>query len=395
MALTRRGDKWLARFSRQVNGQQDETAKRFRLKADAERWLREQAGNAESGNGYVAPSRLTLNWWLDQYLAGLPNVRGRTLTDYTNVLRRYWRPTLGAHRLDQLTTAMIGRELTKLTDAGKSPRTVQQARAVLRQALNAAVSDRKLRVNPAVGKRLSVRQVRTERSVWSAAQVRAFLAAGADGPLVALWTVQLYTGLRPSETLALKWGDLDLTSEEPQLRVMRTLYRPKNGTSWRLEEPKTNGSRRAVPLIPVTVAALKLHRDRQEIERLVAGPRYAGYDFVFAGPTGEPLREDVVSKLWRRATVELNAEARRRSESEGATPILLPSLRLYDARHTCATLLLEAGEPMKVVQEILGHASIVITSNTYSHVRPAMAHRAMARLAAFVGDTDKARTAED
>lgn len=394
MGLTKRGDRWLARFSRQVNGAQKEAAKRFRLKADAERWLREQEGNAESGNGYVAPSRMTLDHWCDRWLAGLPDVRGRTLTDYTNVLRRYWRPTLGTHRLDQLTTDMIRRELTKLTNAGKSPRTVQQARAVLRQALNAAVSDRLLRVNPAVGKRMVPAQVRAERSVWSAAQVRTFLTASADDPLVALWTVQLYTGLRPSETLALRWSDLDLTSDEPQVRVMRTLYRPKNGTAWRLEEPKTNGSRRAVPLMPQAVSALLAHRDRQAVERLVVGAGYAGYDFVFAGPTGEPLREDVVSKQWRRAIADLNAETQRRAEAEGATPALLPPMRLYDARHTCATLLLEAGEAMKVVQEILGHASIVITSNTYSHVRPAMAHRAMARLAAFLSGTDKTRTAE-
>lgn len=255
---------------------------------------------------------------------------------------------------------------------------------MLRQALNAAVSDRPLRVNPAVGNRMVPAQVRAERAVWGAAQVRTFLSASAENPLVALWTVQVYTGLRPSETLALKWGDLDLTSDDPQVRVMRTLYRPKNGTAWRLEEPKTNGSRRAVPLVPQAVAALKLHRDRQEVERLVSGAGYATYDF----------REDVVSKQWRRSIADLNAEAERRAEADGVTPTLLPPMRLYDDRHTCATLLFEAGEAMKVVQEILGHASIVIASNTYSHVRPAMAQRAMARLAEFVSGTDKSRTAE-
>lgn len=377
MGLTRRGDKWLARYSRQVKGKQKEFAKRFRLKAAAERWLREQETHAEAGNGYVGPSRLTLDQWLDQWLAGLIDVRSRTKADCKAVVDRYWRTTLGDERLDQLTTTAIRRELTKLKEAGRSPRTVQIAHSVLRQALNAAVSDRRLRVNPAVGERMVPAQVRAERATWSREEVRDFLAKRADDPLLALWTVQLYTGLRPSETLALTWSDADLASETPQVRVRRSLYRPKRGGGWTLEGTKTD-KHRTVPLVPQAVRALLAHRDRQAVERLVAGASYAGYDFVFASPTGEPLRADLVSKQFARALT-----------AAGLRP-----MRLYDARHTCATLLLEAGEPLKVVQEVLGHSTIALTADLYSHVRPEMAHRAMARLAAFVDGTDKTRTAE-
>jgi integrase len=220
-------------------------------------------------------------------------------------------------------------------------------------------------------------QVRKERTIWSRADVRDFLAKRADDPLVAFYTVQLFTGLRPSETLGLKWSDVDLFSPTPQVRVRRTLYRPKIGGGWTLERTKTD-KHRTVPLVPQAVAALVRHRERQGAERLVAGDAYADYDFVFARPTGEPLRADLVSKQFVRAVT-----------AAGMRP-----MRLYDARHTCATLLLEAGEPLKVAQEVLGHSTIALTADLYSHVRPEMAHRAMARLAAFVDGTDETRTAE-
>nr|MBA3497635.1 site-specific integrase [Gemmatimonadales bacterium] len=197
--------------------------------------------------------------------------------------------------------------------------------------------------------------------------------------------VQVFAGLRPSETLALKWSDLDLTSITPQLRVRRTLYRPKRGGGWSLQDTKTGKSRRAVPLVPQAVASLVAHRDRHTVERLVAGRSAPGYDFVFADDRGKPLRADVVSKQWVRAVAAVG----------------VPTMRLYDARHTCATLLLEAGEPLKFVQDVLGHSTIALTADCYSHIRPEMAHRAMARLAVFVDgsddfedDTDKTRTTE-
>jgi integrase len=113
-------------------------------------------------------------------------------------------------------------------------------------------------------------------------------------------------------------------------------------------------------LVPVAVEALVRHRDRQEVERLTA-PRYATHDFVFADGAREPWRAEGVHKYhWLPTLVRLN----------------LPRVRLYDARYSCATMLLESGVPMRVVQEILGHASMVLTADTYSHVTPAFKRQA-------------------
>jgi integrase len=128
-------------------------------------------------------------------------------------------------------------------------------------------------------------------------------------------------------------------------------------------------SRRVVPLVPLAVEALARHRDRQAVERLTA-PRYAAHDFVFADGAGEPWRADGVYKyFWLRSLARLN----------------LPRVRLYDARHSCATMLLESGAPMRVVQEVLGHASMVLTADTYSHVSPAFKRQAADALAEYLG----------
>jgi integrase len=246
MGLTRRGDLSLARHSRQVNGRQKEIAKRFRLKADAERWLRQREMEAERGVPFLPPARITLNAWADEWLDGRRGVRHRTVADARAVLRRYWREPLGDTRLDQLSAEAIQRVLTAMVDRGLSPRTIQQALAVLHTLLEAAVKRRKLLVNPAylVDRDELPAQVRAERVVWHREDVRAFLDWTARDPLGALWAVQLWTGLRPSESLALRWSDLVLDAAEPYLRVIRTLYRPKDATqAWRWEDTKTDLSR--------------------------------------------------------------------------------------------------------------------------------------------------------
>ena len=161
----------------------------------------------------------------------------------------------------------------------------------------------------------------------------------------------------------------DVRLDRAEVQVLRKLRRPKNGAGWVLEDCKTERSRRVIPLVPETVEALIRHRDRQAVERLVAGESYNDHSFVFAAPTGEPWRVDGVHKYhWLPMLKRLN----------------LPRVRLYDARHSCATMLLEAGQPMRVVQEVLGHASMTLTADTYSHVTPAFKRQAADALAAYL-----------
>lgn len=355
-----------------ATGERREMGRTFRTKREAEAWRDEHKAERHAGP-VTRPSRSTLNDFLDRWLAGLNDVSGRTREDYENLCRRYLRAVLGGRRLDQLHSEMIREMLATLArpesegGRGLAPRTVQYVHAVLRLALNQAVADGKLPRNPAVGKRMVPGRIRREPSVLSAAQVNHLLDQTRDDPHHALWAVLLLTGVRPSEALALRWSDVHLDRRE--LRVVRKLRRPKNGATWVVEECKTERSRRVVPLVALATEALARHRDRQAVERVTA-TRYADLDLVFADELGEPWRADGVHKYHWLPTL---------------TRLDLPRVRLYDARHSCATMLLESGVPMRVVQEVLGHASMVLTADTYSHVSPAFKRQAADALAAHLG----------
>jgi integrase len=160
--------------------------------------------------------------------------------------------------------------------------------------------------------------------------------------------------------LGLKWTDLD----DNRLHVQRSLSR-RDGAGWELKEPKTTRSRRVVPLPVTAVRVLAQHKVRQAEERLKAGPAYADHGLIFATRMGEPLDYRVVVKRHFKRVLDRAG---------------LGSLRPYDLRHTCATLLLKAREHPKVVSERLGHSSIVMTLETYSHVLPDMQQRAADQL---------------
>jgi integrase len=146
--------------------------------------------------------------------------------------------------------------------------------------------------------------------------------------------------------------------------VRRTLSRKKGG--WSFEEPKTQRSYRTIPLPASVTGALIDHKRKQAAERLAAGPEYQNHDLVFASETGGPVEErNLVNRHFKKII--------------GAAK-LPEEIRLYDLRHTCATLLLAEGENPKVVSERLGHASITLTLDTYSHVLPTMQQQAAEKL---------------
>jgi integrase len=367
MSIQKRGEKWLARVSRQLDGKQKETAKRFRLKADAVRWVREQQTKIERGE-WVQPTRQTLNAFLDTWLAGVQEANQRTREHYRSVLKLYVRPALGDLRLDQVSRAAVKAMIAGLTDRGLSPRTARYAHAVLRLALNSAVEDRLLIANPAIGRKLLPPLRRLEQCVLPNGAVRWLLWATRDDRLGPLWNLLARTGMRPGEALGLSWPDLDLNAATPVVRIQRTLVPQKKdatGRTWRLEDPKTATSRRVIELLPETVEALQWHRTRQEAERMVAGERYATHRFVFCTEWGEPLREDVVYKgPFRRAL----------------TAAGVPMVTLYGLRHAHCSALLAKGMPPRKVAERLGHSTPMLTLTTYAHAMPGEGDEALALL---------------
>lgn len=200
---------------------------------------------------------------------------------------------------------------------------------------------------------------------FNAEQAKTLLEAAQGERLEALYAVAVTAGLRIGELLGLRWTDVDL--ERDSMRVARTLSRAKNGP--RFTTPK-NGKGRSIVLTKQAVEALRSHRKRQNEERLRAGTLWEDNDLVFASETGTPLTQDAVD---RRSFKPLL----KRAELEG--------VRFHDLRHTCATLLLSRGVHPKFVQELLGHASIAMTLDRYSHWVPSMGDQTARAMEAILG----------
>ena len=240
--------------------------------------------------------------------------------------------------------------LSKMGEKGLSPRTIRLAHRILSMALKQAVRWGMLATNPAELVDLP-KQKRREMHALSGEEVATFRKAAKGSRWEILFDLALATGMRPSEYLALTWKDMDLDAGTATVR--RSLARPKG--CWEFNEPKTEGSRRTIPITPTVVRGLREHRKRQAEQMLKLGAHYKrDLDLVFADEVGEPLWSKSGLRVHFKAIVEKTNLPR--------------SLRLYDLRHTCITLLLAAGVSVKVVSERAGHSSAAMTMDVYGHL---------------------------
>ena len=196
-----------------------------------------------------------------------------------------------------------------------------------------------------------------KRCSVSCSEVRRFLTAANSDRLEALYVLAIHTGMRQGELLALKWADVDL--EAGKVSVRRTLTRESG--HYKLGEPKTKRSRRTIKLTKAATEALRIHLERQleQIDQL--GDLYQDQGLVFTTDSGAPINPSNI---------------RQRSFGKLLRNANLPKIRFHDLRHTCATLLLSKNVHPKIVQEMLGHANIAITLDTYSHILPGMGDQA-------------------
>lgn len=286
-----------------------------------------------------------LTRWLSDSVRG--TVQGSTYRSYGRVVDGHLVPGVGRVKLAKLRPDHIRRLYRSMLDAGKATRTVQYAHTLLKRALAQAVMDGLIPRNAAEAVR-PPKLKRDEIQPLNADQVRALLDAS-DERSRALYTVAVRTGMRPGEILALRWSDVDL--EAGTVQINRALSEGEFST------PKTPRSRRRISLSPATVAALKAHRKRQLEERMAKAGLWEDHGLVFPSSVGTPKSQR-----------NLNREFKNAAKRAG----LPDHFKLYDLRHTCATLLLARNVHPKYVQELLGHASIAQTLDTYSHVIPGM-----------------------
>lgn len=302
-------------------------------KATAQRKLRELLRD-QAAHGDLPTSGMTVERWMTEWLDNIAprRVRQRTLDGYRGYVKTWIVPHLGRHRLDRLTAAHIRQLYRAMEDAGKAEATRRQCHAILRRALVVAEREGHITRNPA--ELLDPPGTHVEhRTPLTLNEARTVMAVLDGDPLASRWLVALLEGLRQGEALGLRWEDVDLPGR--RLFVVRAIQRVK-GKGLVEVPPKSRSSVRAVPLLDPVVYALTEHRAAS-----------GGTGYVWGGATPIDPRRDW--QAWRDLLARAGVERRP----------------LHAARATTASLLNAAGVPTEIIAEILGHAQVQVTQQSY------------------------------
>lgn len=406
----------------------------FRTKSEAQEALDDLKSGVRRGE-WVEPSRETLGAFLDEWLAAIePTVRPATHVSYARNVRLHVTPRVGALPLQSIDGGTLNRLYAELSAAGRRPRgggvplawtpemleraaelrdggspwrgvaehlvdefgaswvtrhnvstavaraerpspaspsaglapkTVHYVHTILHRAFRDAVRWGRLGRNPADAADPPKPGSRNRGAVkaWTAEQLGDFLQRSSEDRYGPLWHLLASTGMRRGEALGLRWRDVDL--EGGVAAVHQTLIVVDHQVQ--LGQPKTTSGVRSIDLDGDTVAVLREHRRAQLEERMLMGAGWRDHDLVFARPTGEPYHPDRISREFSRRVARWG----------------LPTISVHGLRHTWATLALRAGVHPRVVQERLGHSTIAITLEIYSHVTPGMGRDAAEQVASL------------
>ncbi|MDD4923397.1 MAG: site-specific integrase [Dehalococcoidales bacterium] len=327
-------------------------------KKEAEKRLSELMHQLDNGI-FIKPSKTTLLEYLERWLKDYVNINlaPRTAEGYQLIMHRHIIPTLGSKYLTQLKPEHLQNYYSDKLATGLSAQTVRHHHTALHKALQTAVEWGLLTRNVADAVK-SPKPKCTEMKIWNEYELTTFIEQAKGSPYYALFYTALFTGMRRSELLALKWGNVDLML--CQIHVCRSMHVLIGGEII-FSAPKTAKGKRMISLSPSATSVLREHREQQQLERL--GTPITDENFVFCNIDGKPLLSNTITHAWSKLIKRL-----------GLKPI-----RLHDARHTHASLMLKQGAHPKIVQERLGHSGIQITLDTYSHVAPGLQEAAAQR----------------
>lgn len=309
---------------------------------------------------FVEPSKLTVAQYLEKWLTDYAkhNVTAKTLEGYSDFIRLHLVPAIGLLPLPKLQPLHIQAYYSKALESGRrdgkgglSGRTVLHHHRVLKEALRQAVKWQLLARNPADAVE-PPRAAKREMQVLGEADTGRLIDVARGTRLYIPILLAVTTGMRRGEILALRWEDLDLPAGT--LAVRQAMERTRAGIAFK--QPKTAKSSRVIALPDLLVSELIRHKGQQAEQRLLLGPGYQDYRLVVAQPDGTPMSPHALS-------MEFTALLRRSG---------LPKVRFHDTRHGHASQLGRLGVPVKVISERLGHSTVAITLDLYSHVLPGM-----------------------
>ncbi len=322
---------------------------------------------------YLEPSRMTVAQWLEiwekEYLV---NVKPHTRRSYGNQIKNHIKPGLGATRLDKLNAHTIQGFYNRLSEndgdkPGLAPSTIKVTHGVLRQALQQAVTNGYLRFNPADACKLP-RGEKHEIRPMEEPEIAAFLKAIQGHQFEALYTVDLFTGLRQGEILGLMWDCVDF-KQGTILVNKQLLCENRKGGGYPFASLK-NGKMRTIAPAAWVITVLRRHRAEQAEKRLRASTLWKDTGLVFTNDLGEHLNHVTVYKNFKRIVKTIG----------------IPETRFHDLRHSYATAAIQAGDDIKTVQGNLGHATAAFTLDVYGHVTEQMKQKSADRMEGFIKD---------
>ncbi len=319
-------------------------------KREAEKQMTKLIHELDSGN-YLKPDKTIMKEYFERWLSDYakPNLSPRSYDRYTGIISKYFIPELGHIKLTQLKPEHLQKHYTTGINKGLSARTIRYHHALIHIALQTAMKWGLINRNVAD----AVDPPRFKRSTmqtWSENEVNCFLDTARESHYYSLFYTALFTGMRRGELLALRWQDVDFIYS--QIYINRSLHQLRDGT-YIFTQPKSEKSRRTIAMSASLLLVLSEYRRTKEAEALLLGKTVNEADLVFNN-SGKPLRPNTVTYAWERMAARAGVKV----------------IRLHDARHTHASLMLKQGIHPKIVQERLGHTSIQMTLDTYSHVAP-------------------------
>ena len=316
-------------------------------KGDAERKKRELLATLDLGLP-IDNSKIKVSKYLEDWLKiKSSKVNERTMYGYRNVVARYANPYIGHVVIRNLQPDSIESMYAEQLKSGLSTKTVGQTHRILKQAFKHAVRRNIIGRNP-FDSVDPPSPKKTEAKAFTSDQLNTLLE-NAEGVDYQAFYIAAHTGLRRGELVGLKWGDINF--ERKYLSVKRSIvFVPRMGHI--IKGPKTESGIRPVDLSESMLRQMRKFKAQQAELQLRAGSLWANQDWVLSNPDGTHLNPNAITIAFKRLRDRLN----------------LPDTPLHGLRHTHATIMLEGGIAREVVQQRLGHSSIVVTSDIYSHV---------------------------
>ena len=338
---------------------------------------------------YLNSPHMTLNTFFDTWVSEIKQntVKENTLSVYMEIYKIHIAPAFGRMQVSSINKLMIQRLLNNMSKNGLSANTLAKTKAILYSIFKEAMENRMISYNPC--ENITIKRDKTERRVLTYEEQQKLLDIMSGSRYEMLCILGLSTGLRIGELSGLRWSDINF--EEKNLTVARTYIYLHDVKNHQMKDvfhsPKTKNSCRTIRLLDSTLELLLKHKAKQEKEKLAVGNQWCpvedGEDLVFTTRTGGPVRGLNVAETLNNYVNTINKKEAILAAKEHREPIVFERITPHTLRHTFATRAFESGIPPKVVQQILGHSSLEMTMDLYTHVTEDVQAKEIQKLAVF------------